>query len=368
MKLGHTPRVKHAGLCRNVVDSLSSQGHCIHPVQPPAVPSEKPRVPWWLWPNVLSLDAPLVAVLWQEALARAHHVKLLPGCDLALGLTVWLIYIVDRVVDGFQKVPGQVLSPRHAFYRDHRALVIGLVIPGLTLWLLYLALAVIPSGILWRGLAQSILVGIYLLHYSVHRSRPVLFSLSSMVLSGAALAVLILFPLPRPVQILYGMMLALLFLQPVVGRQSSIPKEFICGYLFALGCGLSVRFLSLDEYAGPFSLETLLLALLFALNCVAISCYERKTDRVFDPGAIFQLWPGIARMYPLLLLTLAALTIFAFRHALSRELLAFSGAVLFSTLLLGALHLFSRRITPDLARVLADAALVVPLVVVFVPA
>ncbi len=86
---------------------------------PPATQA-RPRTPWWLWPNVLSLDAPLVAVLWQEALGRAHHVRLLPGCDLALGLAVWLIYIVDRTLDGFTAAPDQQLSVRHAFYRRHR--------------------------------------------------------------------------------------------------------------------------------------------------------------------------------------------------------------------------------------------------------
>ena len=135
-------------------------------------------------------------------------------------------------------------------------------------------------------------------------------------LSLAALAVLIFSPLPLSVQLLYGLVLAVLVVQSVLGRNNSLPKEFLCGYLFALGCGLSVRYMSLDSYAGPFSPETLLLALLFALNCVAISCYERKTDRSFDPGAIFQIWPGIARAYPLLLPSLAALSVFAISQTL----------------------------------------------------
>ena len=32
------------------------------------------RPPWWLWPNLLALDAPLVAVVWQHALAPPEEI------------------------------------------------------------------------------------------------------------------------------------------------------------------------------------------------------------------------------------------------------------------------------------------------------
>ena len=32
--------------------------------------------PWWLWWNILSLDAPTVAVVWASLLARASHMRL----------------------------------------------------------------------------------------------------------------------------------------------------------------------------------------------------------------------------------------------------------------------------------------------------
>jgi hypothetical protein len=243
---------------------------------------------------------------------------------------------------------------------------VALVIPALGAWLLYVTLWMIPADIMWRGAALGFLVGVYLLHYSVHRSQKWLFLLGNAALCLLGLAVLLVFPLPLPVQMLYGLVLAVLIAQSLLGRQNSVPKEFVCGYLFALGCGLSVRYLSLDAYAGPFSPETLMLALLFALNCVAISCYERKTDRTFDPGAIFQIWPGVARVYPLLLLSLAVFSVLAIGQTFSRDILAFGGAIFLSTLLLGALHYFSKRMSADLARVLADAALVLPILVIFI--
>ena len=57
------------------------------------------RTPWWLWPNLLSLDAPILAVLWQDFLSHRYAVPLrLPG-RLALFLTVWAIYVADRLLD-----------------------------------------------------------------------------------------------------------------------------------------------------------------------------------------------------------------------------------------------------------------------------
>lgn len=55
--------------------------------------------PAWLLPNLLSLDAPLVAVCWQALLAADTGLALRPAAQVALGLTVWLIYIVDRLLD-----------------------------------------------------------------------------------------------------------------------------------------------------------------------------------------------------------------------------------------------------------------------------
>ena len=62
--------------------------------------AEFAATPWWLWWNVLSLDAPMVAVAWALVFAKSASV-VLPGAEVAaLGLVVWLIYTVDRLLDG----------------------------------------------------------------------------------------------------------------------------------------------------------------------------------------------------------------------------------------------------------------------------
>ena len=85
-------------------------------VAAPAVLSNRPL---WLWPNLLSLDAPLIAVLWLYLLAVSGQIRISPLVTLALGLVVWLIYIADRLLDGLHAGP-LALSARHQFYRVHR--------------------------------------------------------------------------------------------------------------------------------------------------------------------------------------------------------------------------------------------------------
>ena len=56
--------------------------------------------PLWLWPHLLSLEAPLVAVAWTWGLAKLHQMSIMPGVLPGLGLCVWIVYVLDRVLDG----------------------------------------------------------------------------------------------------------------------------------------------------------------------------------------------------------------------------------------------------------------------------
>ena len=92
--------------------------------EPHAVSTAGPT-PIWLWPNLLSLDAPLLAMLWQGFLARRFSLPLHPAGRLVLGLTVWAIYILDRLLDA--RKPAPVPEPaRHRFCRRHRKLMLAL--------------------------------------------------------------------------------------------------------------------------------------------------------------------------------------------------------------------------------------------------
>src|SRR5882672_1355233 len=82
--------------------------------------------PVWLWPNLLSLDAPVIAVLWQSFLAQRYALPLRSPGRVALFLTVWGIYIADRLLD-VRHPAVTAESARHRFYRRHRTLAIALL-------------------------------------------------------------------------------------------------------------------------------------------------------------------------------------------------------------------------------------------------
>ncbi len=320
-----------------------------------------------MWINVLSLDAPIVALLWQAALAQCHRVRLEPSSYWCLGLTVWLIYMVDRTVDGFGKTSESQLTARHEFYRKHRRVFAFLIIPATLLALFHNALFEMPMGLMWRGLALAGLVGLYLLHYAV-RGGNRLNNLANMVACVAGIYLLTLSSLPPSLRMLYvtviGALLLLSLSRMIRGGMLLVPKELLCGYLFATGCSLSVNFYTQAAEARSFiGMETLLLALLCSLNCIAIACYEREYDQQHDPNAITQTTPLIMRAYPSFLIFLGALAAGLLMQNMSTGQTLFGLAVLVSTLLLGALHLMAKRISTELARVLADAALLTPVVI-----
>ncbi|AMV26682.1 hypothetical protein VT84_19945 [Gemmata sp. SH-PL17] len=66
--------------------------------------------PWWLWPNVLSLDAPAVAVTWQVFLASVAGIAVPLAASIVLALVVWSAYLIDRGLDAHRGADG---SDRH---------------------------------------------------------------------------------------------------------------------------------------------------------------------------------------------------------------------------------------------------------------
>ena len=80
------------------------------------------ETPAWQWLNLWGLDAPLIALVWQDYLSRHYSSELLPAGRAVLALTVWAIYLTDRLLDSRHTAP-QRETARHRFCRDHRGLV-----------------------------------------------------------------------------------------------------------------------------------------------------------------------------------------------------------------------------------------------------
>jgi len=96
----------------------------------------------------------MIAVLWQAFLARQYAVPLRPAGRLALFLTVWSIYIADRLLD--VRGPAEIAeSARHQFYRRHKHFAAGLLavllIAALTIAVLELRPIVLRNGLIPLG-------------------------------------------------------------------------------------------------------------------------------------------------------------------------------------------------------------------------
>ena len=247
------------------------------------------RTQVWLWPNLLSLDAPIVALLWQVLFARCFHGSLDGISVVLLALAVWLIYAGDRMLDAWR---GAVRTRRHAFYRRHWRTVGVLWSAALAIggWLAWTQL---PVALWVRGLAVAGLVGIYLV--AVHG-------------------------LPR-------------FLGAGM-------KEAAVGFVFAAGVSLvawpMVR-------TGADFLAIALFCLLCWMNCVGIEDWERGVRA------------RSAVIYAAAVVALLAILFLPDR----RPVLACAETA--SALGLVALDQISERISPEAARVLADAVLLTPI-------
>jgi hypothetical protein len=98
-----------------------------------------------LWPrlferwHLLSLDAPTVAALWSWFFARAMRVELPWHAPLLLALGTWLVYVVDRILDGTRGDSGTPLRHRHLFHVRHRDafLTVAVAAGGALVWLIF---------------------------------------------------------------------------------------------------------------------------------------------------------------------------------------------------------------------------------------
>lgn len=119
----------------------------------------------WLWPNLLSLDAPLVALLWQALFIRCFHAPVPAVPSILLVSAVWLIYAADRALDAWRGVGAH---PRHRFYRRHwRAILpVWTLVLAATAWLAWTGL---PRQTFQRG---AWLGGVVVIYFAAaHASR-----------------------------------------------------------------------------------------------------------------------------------------------------------------------------------------------------
>jgi len=299
-----------------------------------------------------------VAVLWLVGLARLHDLRLLPGTLAGLALCVWTIYVIDRTLDTFGR-PAHELDKRHAFYRRFRTLLLVLVIPGALALLGWMAVHVIPAGLMWQCLALGMLVALYLAVYAAGARRTP----QTLAVYAACLGALILLKampvaegFKAVVSFLVIAIMVLLFLRQIDRRlTTAVPKELAGGLLFALGCTTAIRFYGSEYSFIATVVETLLLTALFTCNLTGITAKETEVEAVTARAQ--QVYPPLLVLSAMLAIAAMALAHFGDLPARQWQL---GVAVFGGVSLLALLHLRRRSLSTDAYRALADIAVAVP--------
>lgn len=273
----------------------------------------EPRKPLWLWPNLMSLDAPLVAVAWLFVFTRTWRVDQLgyyPWVTFAiLGMAVWVVYVVDRLLDvSMRGTDSEHCSERHRFHGRHRRFfgvgLVVVVVACLTLVVLHLPIAVFSYL-----LVLCLMIGGF-------------FALS--LFSG--------------------------------GGEVSYAKNLMAGGAFAFGTAMAAHVYlpwGVDELIR--SREFVCFAVLCFMNITAIDLWEkaaRSGDEETSAGA------ELSVSLPLTLLGAASLVFALLDHEMTTR--PFFYAILTGAALLQVLNRTRRRFGMESLRVLADVALLVP--------
>jgi hypothetical protein len=265
---------------------------------------------FWLWPNLLSLDAPLVAVVWLLLFAGCLRVHVSPVTAALLACGSWTIYALDRVLDVAR--PESRLEPgeRHRFYeRRWRAFVVAICLVGIASAATALT---IPAPVRRGGLLLCLLVLLYL-------------------------------------GIVHGF----------GGRlRQWFPKEYAVGALFA--AGVTLPFWSRMRHADPIELTAFVLfAVACQVNTVAIEYWEsRERGRKDVSPATRWLGPRLIEVAAALSATAAALFI-GLRGSPFAPAFA---AVSLSATAFAWIASTRDRVPLDLSCVLMDGVLLSPLV------
>jgi hypothetical protein len=275
-----------------------------------ALPAAQLR-PWWLWPNLLSLDAPVVALVWQAAFARILAVELGWTQRGLLAVCVWLAYCGDRLLDARRLPAGPVDSARHAFARDHAR-------PFAVAWSVGLALAAamalqMSAREMLAGAGLLAAVGVYFLLHHLQSSRE------------------------------------------RAGRW----KEPMAGLVFAVG---ALFFVTLNlQITVAFVLAALAWGGLCAMNCMVIAGWDRERDAAMAQPSMARRWAGMERALPMMALGWVGLALGA--AALDARWLPLALALAASALALLELARRPELFSAEARRVWADAVLLTPLLV-----
>jgi hypothetical protein len=255
------------------------------------------RIRLWQWPNLLALDAALIALVWQAAFADALGHEVSVAAQSVLGLSVWLTYMADRLFDVAKRPPEQLHAIRHRFAKQHFGVI----------WGFWLCVLIANIGIALTGLSISelrnglVLLTFCLLYTALNQALSRRFFPKELCVALIFAGGVIVFLLPSANLWPPACALALLCLTNclMIGAKeqcidaalqvrslSRLPSPLI--HLLEVSCALSLCFLN-QAWALPIGLS--LGALLIIHACQKRLCVE--TFRVLTDSALL-LGPSVA--------------------------------------------------------------------------
>jgi hypothetical protein len=259
----------------------------------------------WLYPQLLSVDTPLVSMAWQMLLARSFQVDLSAPTVVVSGICVWMIYASDHLLDLRR---GPVYSERHEFALRHASTICKVI-----------------SAAFVVGLAL-----VFKLPYSIVRG-------------GSLLS--------------FAVLVYLLLVHTGTTFKRMLPKEVMVALIFAAGSSIAV-WSDPHKWQAAWPELSLFWALCL-LNCVAVdTCEWQRNPRRTSVPHPFTRWAG--RHLTSLSLILAATAFVALGASSMPLALAVSAASI-------GLMVISRRgerWSPDSLRLIADGALLLPALLV----
>lgn len=149
----------------------------------------KPSIAWWQWPNLLALDTACIVMLWAGLFAHLSQRSLSISQYAILGLSTWVAYQADRLLDVRSKPKTKLLTRRHQFAQQHMR----------TLWPWLLAATLLNLAIAGSQLSYSELqkgtwlLGAVLAYTYLIQQRKKKYGLKEASIAGIISASVILF-------------------------------------------------------------------------------------------------------------------------------------------------------------------------------
>ncbi len=214
------------------------------------------KTPFWSWANLLSLDAVVVGLLWQWVFALEFCGRLPSHAESGIvGLTIWLAYTADRLLDSLQLDLTLPHTARHRLHLEYRKTLVAFWVVALAIDVGLVVLFATDRQLRWGYVG----IGVVLAYVAgVHFSRE---------------------------------------------SRWWFPKELQAGMVFAFGVSLLAWSEAASDDVAALLLSTLMAGFLFAANCFAVADWENDLDASQGFVSWVTRYPASPRWFPLALVS-----------------------------------------------------------------